>query len=77
MSQTINNLNISSHIIPSTTAPGMISRQGSFRIDKDKLETLDNQELVKLVQQYMASYSNIRRENKELHVSHITSRIFI
>ncbi|XP_045113760.1 kinesin-like protein KIN-8A isoform X3 [Portunus trituberculatus] len=47
-------------------APGMISRQGSFRIDKDKLETLDNQELVKLVQQYMASYSNIRRENKEL-----------
>ncbi|XP_050706745.1 uncharacterized protein LOC126991911 isoform X3 [Eriocheir sinensis] len=47
-------------------APGLMSRQGSFRIDKDKLETLDNQELVKLVQQYMAQYSNIRRENKEL-----------
>ncbi|KAK8383348.1 hypothetical protein O3P69_011669 [Scylla paramamosain] len=63
-----NGVDLAEHVaaVGGRPVPGIMSRQGSFRIDKDKLETLDNQELVKLVQQYMASYSNIRRENKEL-----------
>ncbi|XP_071548586.1 chromosome-associated kinesin KIF4-like [Panulirus ornatus] len=46
--------------------PQLMSRQGSFVIDNEKLETLDNRELVKLVQRYMAEYDNVRKENKDL-----------
>ncbi|XP_042219844.1 kinesin-like protein KIF12 isoform X7 [Homarus americanus] len=46
--------------------PPPMSRQGSFRIDDEKLENLDNRELIKLVQHYMAEHENVRKENKEL-----------
>lgn len=46
--------------------PPMPSRQGSFRVDKDKLTTLNNQELINLVQHYMAEHETVRKENKEL-----------
>lgn len=46
-----------------------MSRQGSFRIDNEKLGNLDNRELVNLVQHYMAEHDSIRKENKELQVS--------
>ncbi|XP_068215192.1 kinesin-2b-like isoform X4 [Palaemon carinicauda] len=46
--------------------PTMPSRQGSFRVDKDKLASLDNGELINLVQQYMIQHENVMRENKEL-----------
>ncbi|CAL4173048.1 unnamed protein product, partial [Meganyctiphanes norvegica] len=44
------------------------SRQMSFRIEKDKIETLDKQELLDLVHNYMNEHDNIRKENKELQV---------
>ncbi|XP_042219838.1 kinesin-like protein KIF12 isoform X2 [Homarus americanus] len=50
----------------SDAVPPPMSRQGSFRIDDEKLENLDNRELIKLVQHYMAEHENVRKENKEL-----------
>ncbi|XP_066956463.1 kinesin-2b-like isoform X7 [Macrobrachium rosenbergii] len=46
--------------------PTMPSRQASFRVDKEKLASLDNAELINLVQQYMIQHENVMRENKEL-----------
>ncbi|XP_069941564.1 kinesin-like protein KIF12 isoform X4 [Cherax quadricarinatus] len=52
--------------VPNTAALPLMSRQGSFRIDDEKLENLDNRELIRLVQHYMAEHENVRMENKEL-----------
>ncbi|XP_064106219.1 kinesin-like protein KIF3A isoform X4 [Macrobrachium nipponense] len=46
--------------------PTMPSRQASFRVDKEKLASLDNAELINLVQQYMIQHESVMRENKEL-----------
>lgn len=48
---------------------GMIgSRRPSFRVDDEKLKSLDVQELVALVKRYMAEHDSVRKENKELQV---------
>nr|XP_045584392.1 kinesin-like protein KIF12 isoform X1 [Procambarus clarkii]XP_045584393.1 kinesin-like protein KIF12 isoform X1 [Procambarus clarkii]XP_045584394.1 kinesin-like protein KIF12 isoform X1 [Procambarus clarkii] len=56
--------NIPGPVSDAVTQP--MSRQGSFRIDNEKLENLDNRELIRLVQHYMAEHENVRMENKEL-----------
>ncbi|RXG69444.1 Kinesin-like protein KIF12 [Armadillidium vulgare] len=44
------------------------SRRPSFRVDDEKLKSLDPQELVSLVKRYMVEHDNVRRENKELQL---------
>lgn len=47
------------------------SRRPSFRVDDEKLKSLDPQELVSLVKRYMVEHDNVRKENKELQVQNI------
>ena len=44
-------------------------RQPSFKLDKDKLDNLEPNELVGLVQHYMDQLEGSRKEVKELEVS--------
>ncbi|KAL7648704.1 UNVERIFIED_CONTAM: hypothetical protein RMT77_000611 [Armadillidium vulgare] len=44
------------------------SRRPSFRVDDEKLKSLDPQELVSLVKRYMVEHDNVRKENKELQL---------